>query len=257
MLAILSCRNRYVLRRAERCLRKLRWRYTVAVQPVSPAECRRRAIYVMDVPTAIELEPTPDPLVLLLTGAAVPDNALIRICVRRMCATAGDDLTPESLLDALTSAIVGSNGSFLRNRLQDGKYAGSCAPEVVNAFLVQPSKMCRLSDLRRVVPGLSRERARELVREQGFSRAEHLFTALRADALRVLSEAGLSRNAAEVYLGIHHRSAFRRACARARIDPPSIGVGRRQSAQPVVEGARELYRHASKGRRTSEGSSPP
>lgn len=217
-----SCREVYVYRRLASMLDALKCPHTV-VKPEADAlpECARGTVYCLDSRMAGDLSELPNPTVILLSGALVPDEILSVIHLRRVSTVRLADADPCSLLSALLSATTGTAMEGMSERLRRLRMLHRVEPAVVDAFLREPDRMLRLEDLRRVMAPLSREAAQGLVRAAGFQRAEHLFTALRVATGTLLFSAGLCQSKVEEYLGILDRGSFRRACRRAGV--PTLG----------------------------------
>ncbi|HEX8451324.1 MAG TPA: hypothetical protein VF647_04450 [Longimicrobium sp.] len=165
-----------------------------------------------DVPAEV-----PGPVVVLLSGAQLTDRAVLRIQSLHTSTLQLEGLTPTSLLRAVVSATSGSDAECVAEQILHIARLNRVPRRLVAAFLADPARMTRLTDLRRALAPLSREGAQELVRSTGFSRAEHLFTALRCATWILLRQEGVKRCEVEHYLGIENRTSFRRACGRAGV----------------------------------------
>lgn len=175
------------------------------------------AVYCLSARVASDLAGFAGPTIVILSGAHLADDALLRLQGRRMCTLRVDAVTPTSLLHAIISACCGSEAGCVAAALGRMRRLRAVPHAVVTAFLQAPASMLRLNDLRRALSPLSRENAQRLVRAAGFPRAEHLFTALRCGAWVLLRRDGVSRGEVERYLGITDRTSFRRACRRAGV----------------------------------------
>ena len=91
--------------------------------------------------------------------------------------------------------------------------------ELIDRFVAAPSQMMRLSDVCATLH-ICRATCRAHLRSAGFERAEHLHTALRAEAWIWFAQRGWRRAVFEKYLGIRDRKTFRRACCRAAVTVP-------------------------------------
>lgn len=172
-------------------------------------------IYCLSATEAEDLARLPGPAVLVgsLACAGGAEKADLPVGSAPL---ATSDLTPVSLLRALIVAALGTNADFVARRLAQLEMFSRVPPELIHAFVRDPSGMTRLWDLRRCMK-LSRRRAQKVARLTGrFDRAEHLLTALRCASWAELMHRGLHRGAVECYLGIEDRSDFRRACERRR-----------------------------------------
>jgi hypothetical protein len=178
------------------------------------------AVYCIDSSLATELPRLPGPTIVIVSGARVSDEVVVKVRAWRITPLRLSDITPKTLLRALVSATAGSDIDDVAARLQRiGRFA-HVDRAVIAAFLENPARMRRLTDLRRSLAPLSRESAQGLVRSCGFRRAEHLFTALRCAVWALLVDVGVGRQQAEPYLGIHDRGSLRRACQRAGVPAP-------------------------------------
>lgn len=175
------------------------------------------AVYCLGSSIAAELPEFRGPTVVVLHGARLMDEALLTLRSRRFSSVRLDGLTPTSLLRAIVSARTGSEPDTLPDRIHHLRKLSRVSDELLAAFVTNPAGMTRLKDLRRALEPLSREGAQKLVRSIGFTRAEHLFTALRWAAWTILRCEGVDRRELEKYLGIVDRTTFRRACRRAGV----------------------------------------
>ncbi len=90
---------------------------------------------------------------------------------------------------------------------------------LIEAFVGRPNALQTTVDFARALE-ISQARVRQLVRVSGFTRSEHLVTALRGAAWIWFARLGVKRSAFERHLGIYDRGNFRRSCKRAGIEPP-------------------------------------
>jgi hypothetical protein len=177
------------------------------------------AVYCLDARVASDLPDFRGPTVVILSGARLSDEAVLRLQGRRMCTLRLDALNPTSLLGAMVSARSVSEASSLVAQLARMERLRKVPLGLITAFLRAPAEMLRLNHLRRALAPMSREGAQRMVRSAGFPRAEHLFTALRCAAWVLLKHDGMNRREIERYLGIGDRTSFRRACRRAGVPP--------------------------------------
>lgn len=175
------------------------------------------AVYFLGSRVASDLPSFAGPTVILLSGAHLTDEALLRLQGRRICTLRLDAVTPASLLQAIISARCGTEAAGVAEELGHLGRLRTIPPPLITAFLQAPASMWRLNHLRKAMAPLSRESAQRLVRSAGFPRAEHLFTALRCGAWVLLKRDGVNRVEIERYLGITDRTSFRRACRRAGV----------------------------------------
>ncbi len=182
------------------------------------------AIYCLGARIAADLPYFRGPTIVVLHGAQLTDKALLRFQGRRLSSLHLDGFTPASLLRAIVSARIGSEPDSLAELLHHLRKFDRVSDALLAAFVRDPAGMTRLADLRRALGPLSRESAQKLVRSTGFTRAEHLFTALRWAAWALLRREGLHRKEVEQYLGIADRTSFRRACRRAGVPPLHEGL---------------------------------
>ncbi|HLM68043.1 MAG TPA: hypothetical protein VK358_10975 [Longimicrobium sp.] len=177
---------------------------------------------------ACELPHFPGPTVVILSGARLTDEAVLKLQGRRMSTLHVDGLTPPSLLRAMVCARCDSEIESIARQLRQMGKLERVPQTVITAFLEDPAGLMRIHDLRRALAPLSRESAQALVRSAGFPRAEHLFTALRSAAWILLMREGVNRKRIEQYLGIVDRTSFRRACKRAGV--PAVHANLRPEA---------------------------
>ncbi len=182
------------------------------------------AVYCLGSRTAAELPHFRGPTIVVLHGARLSDEALLKFRGRRFSSVHLDGLTPTSLLRAIVAARVGSEPDTLPEQLHRLRKLALVSDALLAAFIQDPAGMTRLRDLRRALEPLSREGAQRLVRSTGFTRTEHLFTALRWAAWAILRREGMNRCEVEKYLGIVDRTSFRRACRRAGLPPLHEGL---------------------------------
>lgn len=175
------------------------------------------AVYCLSSRVASDLPGFAGPTIIILSGAHLTDEALLRLQGRRMCTLRVDAVTPTLLLQAIISARCGTEAGCVAAELARLGRLQSIPPALITAFLQAPATMLRLNHLRKAMAPLSRESAQRLVRAAGFPRAEHLFTALRCGAWVLLRRDGVNRAEIERYLGITDRTSFRRACKRAGV----------------------------------------
>ena len=214
---VVSAEDPQVVRRVSAGLDRLSFSYRVC-EPCTAqlAAGPQGAVYCLGSRVASELASLPGPTIVILYGARLTDEAVVRLQGRRVCPLRLSALTPTTLLQAIIHVRSGSDPGCMAERLQALPMLRRIPPPLVAAFLEDPVGMTRLHDLRRAV-ALSRESAQAMVRAAGFARAEHLFTALRSAAWMLLRRDGLNRREAEQYLGIGDRTSFRRACRRAGV----------------------------------------
>lgn len=158
------------------------------------------------------------PVVVVLTGMTVCDKLLSGIVGAGVAVIDSDDLTPRNLLQAMLRLTLGKNATTIETDLTSSPGLRRVPHALVDAFLAAPKQMLRLHDVQRALR-ISQWAARKLVHSAGFTRAEHLFTMMRAEVWRWCASRGMERAMFEHYLGIRDRSTFRRACRRAGIQP--------------------------------------
>jgi hypothetical protein len=131
---------------------------------------------------------------------------------------------PASLLKALVVAGLGTQADFVATHLAEVDMWGRVPPDLIQAFLREPTTMRGLRDVRHSL-NLSRAKSQELIRcRAGLGRAEHLFAALRCATWVLMIGEGLARLPVEEYLCITDRPTFRRACRRAGVPAPHLGM---------------------------------
>lgn len=215
---IVAAEDPLIVRRVVAGLEALSHPYVV-VEPRAAAVCAGPpgTVYCLGSRVASDLPGFAGPTVVILSGAHLTDEALLRLQGRRMCTLRVDAVTPTSLLQAIISARCGADAGCVAAELgRMGRLRDIPLP-LVTAFLRAPAGMLRLNHLRKAMAPLSRESAQRLVRAAGFPRAEHLLTALRCGAWVLLRRDGVNRVEIERYLGITDRTSFRRACRRAGV----------------------------------------
>lgn len=215
----LQCLDPHVRDRLSRALRKVHCRHEILARYRPPLDLRyRTSVCCLDSQAAASAPSLPEPCVIVLTGAQVSDELVRRVAEGRCVSLlTSASLNPTTLIEALMAAYLSSETDGLVQRVRRCPPLQDVDEAVITAFLADPVHMTRLADLRRAFAPISRDAARILVRTCGFSRAEHLFTALRMAARHELIAHGLSRTEAEASLGIFDRSSFRRSCRRASL----------------------------------------
>lgn len=223
--AVVAAEDPQVVRRVAAGLDALSLPYRISEPRASAlAGGPRGTVYFLGSGVASDLPAIPGPTIVVLYGARLSDEAVLRLRDRHLCTLLLSRLTPASLLGAVISARSSAEVDSLAEQLQRlGKFDHVPLP-LITSFLRDPGGMTRLTDLRRGLTPLSREAAQRLVRSTGFSRAEHLFTALRCAAWALLRREGLNRKEIEQYLGIGDRTSFRRACRRAGVPALHLGL---------------------------------
>jgi hypothetical protein len=218
MRAVVASREPQVTRRLAAGLDSLLVPYRVveARAPVLPPE-PQGTVYCLDSRMAAEVPRLMGPTIVVLSGAWISDETVARLRGGNLCTLRLADITPATLLRAVISATTHSDVGAVAERLQRLGRLRQVRAALITAFLEEPGRMNRLTDLRRALAPLSRESAQALVRASGFERAEHLFTALRCAAWALLTSEGVERRQVEEYLGILDRASFRRACRRAGV----------------------------------------
>jgi hypothetical protein len=152
--------------------------------------------------------PVPDTVVSLVTRTGTPvidASSLSPTTVLQAIVNTSDEAIPSGLA---LKVHLASHPSFQRVPI-----------ELIDRFVAAPSQLTRLSAIC-VALQISRPNCRALLRSAGFERAEHLFTALRAEAWIWFAQRGMPRAVFEKYLGIRDRKTFRRACCRAAVAVP-------------------------------------
>ena len=215
--AVLAAHEPHVVRLVAAGLGALAYPYRV-VRPCAAEVLGtpRGAVYCLGSRLVSELPELPGPTIVVLCGARLVDEALARLQAAHFSTIQVDGITPVALLQAVVSASSGSE-VHLVGELAGMEGLDRVPRPLIGAFLEHPSRMTRLTDLRRALAPLSREGAQALVHSAGFERAEHLFTALRCATWALLHRHGLNRKEVEHYLGICDRTSFRRACHRAGV----------------------------------------
>lgn len=226
-----------VRRHVERSLAALgvRYRVTPAGGPGKRDHCHIACIECSALPKWIARR---EAIVLVRCGKTVTltDAELAWLTRKSVVIVESGRPTHVELLHALILASSGASLAGLRTHLTKSSLLRQVPEEVIAAFLAGLARLYRLQDLARELR-MSSYRCRQLIGRAGFRRAEHLLTALRAEAWIWCARQGLTRKWFESYLGIPHRSNFARACDRARIERPWHRVPPRLSCTRGVRGA--------------------
>jgi hypothetical protein len=227
--AIVAVEDPLVVRRVAAGLEALSCPYSIC-EPRAAALSKgpAGAVYCLGSRVASDLSRFPGPTIVLLSGARLTDEAVLKLQGRRMSTLHVNGLTPTSLLRAMVCARCESEIESIARQLGRMGKLQRVPQGVITAFLQDPAGLTRIHDLRRALAPLSREGAQALVRSAGYARAEHLLTALRCAAWILLMREGVDRKRIEQYLGILDRTSFRRACKRAGV--PSVHVNLRPEA---------------------------
>lgn len=229
MRAIVTCHDVRVRKRLEACFDRLRFPYHCYESATLAAADRcGDQIFCIDSQSAASLPALPGPTLIILSDAQISDRVFAIVGSQSWSVLHLDELGPEPLLRAVISTLVKADVNQLVASVRRLPRFRDVPAGVVTAFLQNAAQMTRLQDLRRQLGPLSRPAAQELIRSSGFSRAEHLFTALRCALWVLLAENGLHRAQVEQYLGILDRGSFRRACRRAEV--PTLREGLRLDA---------------------------
>jgi hypothetical protein len=229
MRAIVACHDARVRKRLEAGFDRLRFPYHCYESPALAAAGRcGDHIFCIDSQAAASLHALPGPTLIILSDAQISDRLFALVGSQSWSVLHLDDLHPEQLLRSVISTLVKADVNQLVASVLRLPRFRNVPAGVVTAFLQNAAQMTRLQDLRRHLGPLSRPAAQELIRSSGFSRAEHLFTALRCALWILLGENGLNRAEVEQYLGILDRGSFRRACRRAEV--PTLREGLRLDA---------------------------
>jgi hypothetical protein len=227
--AIVAVEDPLIVRRVAAGLEALSCPYSICEPCVSALSAGPGgAVYYLGSRVASDLPRFPGPTIVILSGARLTDEAVLKLQGRRMSTLHVDGLTPTSLLRAMVCARCDSEIENIARQLGRMGKLERVPQAVITAFLEDPTGSMRIHDLRRALAPLSRESAQALVRAAGFPRAEHLFTALRCAAWLLLMREGVNRKTIEQYLGIIDRTSFRRACKRAGV--PAIHANLRSEA---------------------------
>jgi len=211
-----------LFRRVLQCLDTLGQPYDVAAIPrVWPAD-RADRVLIADPQAINELGAVPSPTIVLCTPTPVSSTLLADAIAMGGQLIAARTVSPTTLLCALlqTDQRVGVDGlhAHLVALLPETPGAG----RLVSAFLERPALPRPFEALCRKLR-MGNRAGRQLVRDLGFVRCQHLITLLRVEAWIWLVERGLNRDVVEPFLGIGDRSNFRRACHRAQVSPPWQG----------------------------------
>ena len=167
------------------------------------------------------MDSLPVPAIVVCCGASIPDNVVSVVARAGVPTIDIRNLTEETLLQALVGATSNGPASPLALQLHLTSHPRFLLVpmSIIEAFVQSPRNMVRLSDICRALRIFGAE-GRRVLRSAGFDRAEHLCTALRAEAWIWFSQQGLRRTVFEHYLGIFDRATFRRACSRAVVSVP-------------------------------------
>ena len=163
----------------------------------------------------------PSPAIVVCCGVSVPDAVVSLVARAGSQVIDASSLSPRTLLQAIVNTVDDNTPCELALKLHLASHHRfqRVPVELIDHFVSAPSELTRLSDIC-VALQISRSTCRTLLRSAGFQRAEHLLTALRAEAWIWFAQHGMRRAMFEKYLGIRDRKTFRRACCRAAVTVP-------------------------------------
>jgi hypothetical protein len=194
-------------RKVERCL--LRLGISQSVPTATPDW------FIMDSRCVESLDEIPRHAIVICTGQRVADVALAEVEQKGGCLIAAADLSAERLLSAMFSTTQSPLATALRDHLAS-LLDHALATRIVQVFVRDAHLPFNKNHLIAQM-GVSNTDFGTAVREIGLQRGEHLWTFLRYETLRWLRGKGITRFAAERFLGIVDRTNFRRSCKRAGI----------------------------------------
>jgi hypothetical protein len=216
--AIIICDTTLIRVRLVHCLEQLGITHTFT-RDLQGVTSGRGVAYCMCPTAASRMRHIPPRSVVICHGAKVTDRLFLRLVRSGASVLDLDELTRARLLETLVEMTQAASTGTLALHLS-GLGAGDTIPlDLVTRFLERPDKMWHLADVCRVL-FLSRKAARNLVQACGFGRAEHLCTALRAEAWCWFARQGVCRDEYERFLGIADHRTFRRSCQRAGVPVP-------------------------------------
>ena len=188
-------------------------------------QCRHHlptaGLYCVCTRTVAILGTVPTPALVVCCGVSVPDAVVALVARTGSPVIDASNLSPASLLQAIVNISDDSTpcATALKLYLASHPSFQRVPIKLIDRFLSAPSEMMRLRDICKALQ-ISRPTCRALLRSAGFERAEHLHTALRAEAWIWFAQHGMRRAVFEKYLGIRDRKTFRRACSRAAVTVP-------------------------------------
>ena len=188
-------------------------------------QCRSRlptaGLFCVCARTVAILSTVPSPAIVVCCGVSVPDAVVSLIARAGTPVIDTSDLSPASLLRAIVNVSDDSTpcATALKLYLASHPCFQRVPRELIDHFVAAPLEVMRLGDICLALQ-VSRPACRALLRSAGFGRAEHLLTALRAEAWIWFAQRGMRRPVFEKYLGIRDRKTFRRACSRAAVTVP-------------------------------------
>jgi len=225
MKAIVASRDPRVIQRVTAVIGGLPLSYRIVQPRRAELPDEPGTVYFLDAAVASELAAAPRQAVIIAPDTRSADELSRTLRAHQTRVLQLAHLTRQTFLQAMVLATARADVDELVRCLRHVRRFSHIDADVVVAFLEHPAGMVRLTDLRRALAPLSRQAAQRLVRVCGFTRAEHLFTALRSAAWALLMDRGVPHGVAEGYLGITDRTSFRRACRRAAV--PTLGRGLR------------------------------
>lgn len=171
--------------------------------------------------TVAILGAVPSPAIVVCCGMAVPDNVVSLVSRAGTQVMNASSLSPKTLLQAIVNTVDDSTPCELALKLYLTSHPcfQRVPIELIDHFVTAPFEVMRLGYICLALQ-ISRPTCRALLRSAGFERAEHLCTALRAEAWIWFAQQGIRRAVFEEYLGIRDRKTFRRACCRAAVEVP-------------------------------------
>lgn len=159
------------------------------------------------------------PIVVVTSGASIPDAALERLSMASVVVIPLTRLTAATLFRALLQSMFGVADFDPVAQVLEEPAFGRVPRCAVEALLLHGARIGRPKDLCKRL-GWTRGRLSAVTHEAGFERSEYLIAALRAEMCYVLFGRDLAPAAVEAQLGVFHRPTFRRSCYRAGIMPP-------------------------------------
>ncbi len=211
-----------VRRRLSDCLAQLRIPHSVLDRAPTATPTLRKTVYCLCSRWVLETKSVPMPAVIVCVGVLIPDSLMLRIKESGASLIALRHLTPATLFRAMAETSHAATATLLRRYLVGHPAFRNVHGALIDAFVQEPGRMKRLANICRVLQ-VSRAHARKMLVSSGFRRAEHLWTAMRAEAWCWFASQGLKRSLFEKQLGITDRRTFRRACRRASVAIPWAG----------------------------------
>ena len=158
-------------------------------------------------------------VILIVERRRLDDAACRMIALGRALPLSVERLDALALEGLMLGSRNGRDTPTLHRVLLDQARKLSLPSSLISAFLRGPSHYRTLQDAATAMEK-SAHYARNVLVHAGIRRAEHMWTAMRAESWRWFTGLDLPSCSFERWLGITDRSTFRRSCVRAGVRPP-------------------------------------